>query len=62
MQFYDGISHPNESFILWGEMFKDVGTTAIKIFKVMKDQEYDEVTVIIAELAGTNHLAELLIS
>lgn len=43
-------------------MFKDVCTTAIKIFKVMKDQEYDEVTVIIAELAGTNHLAELLIS
>lgn len=43
-------------------MFKDVCTTAIKIFKVMKVQEYDEVIVIMAELAGTNHLAELLIS
>lgn len=43
-------------------MFKDVFTTVIKIFEVMKDQEYDEVIVIIAELAGTNHLAELLIS
>lgn len=28
---------------------------------MMKDQEYDDVLVIIAELAGTNHLAELLI-
>lgn len=28
----------------------------------MKDQEYDEVIVIIAVLAGTNPLAELLIS
>lgn len=43
-------------------MFKDVFTSIIKIFKVMKDQEYDDVLVIIAELAGTNHLAELLIA
>jgi len=43
-------------------MFKDVCTTAIKTFKVMKDQDYDEVILIIADLVGTNHLAELLIS
>lgn len=43
-------------------MFRDVCTTSIKIFNMMKDQEYDELIVIIAALAGTNHLAELWIS
>lgn len=57
MQFLTQMKAP-----LFEVMFKDVCTTAIKIFKVMKDQEYDEVIVIMAEFAGTNHLAEPLIS